>query len=140
MKSDPTDRQAKKRATRARILEVARIHFERDGFAGASVRAIAGEAWVAVGTVVLHFEDKVSLLYAAWHSDLEAAILKSLSAPLRGGILNRLSPALPALLTTTRLDPLSREPCCGSLYSPKIHGESILQNNLCGCRRTSSRW
>ena len=91
MKDDPTDRQAKKRATRARILEVARLHFERDGFAGASVRAIAGEASVAVGTVLLHFEDKVSLLHAALHSDLEAAILKSLSAPQRGGILNRLS-------------------------------------------------
>ncbi|MEY4546911.1 MAG: hypothetical protein RL685_3106 [Pseudomonadota bacterium] len=83
-------RQAQKEATRARILEVARLHFEREGFEGANIRAIAEEAEVASGTVLLHFTDKASLLHAALHDDLEAAIERSLRAPSRGKLLARL--------------------------------------------------
>lgn len=83
-------RQAQKAATRARILEVARQHFERDGFEGANIRAIAAEADVAAGTVLQHFTDKASLLHAALHDDLEAAIERSLRAPSRGKLLARL--------------------------------------------------
>lgn len=83
-------RQAQKEATRARILEVARLHFERDGFEGASIRAIAEQAQVAAGTVLLHFTDKASLLHSALHDDLEAAIERSLRAPNRGKLLVRL--------------------------------------------------
>ncbi|HKO94326.1 MAG TPA: TetR/AcrR family transcriptional regulator [Polyangiaceae bacterium] len=84
-------RQTQKEATRARILEVARLHFERAGFEAASIRAIAEEAEVASGTVLLHFTDKTSLLHAALHDDLEAAIERSLGAPSRGKLLARLS-------------------------------------------------
>jgi AcrR family transcriptional regulator len=83
-------RQAQKEATQARILEVARLHFEREGFEGANIRAIAEEAEVASGTVLLHFADKASLLHAALHADLEAAIEQSLRAPSRGKLLSRL--------------------------------------------------
>jgi AcrR family transcriptional regulator len=83
-------RQAQKQATRARILEVARLHFERDGFEGASIRAIAEQAEVATGTVLLHFTDKASLLHSALHADLEAAIERSLRAASRGKLLARL--------------------------------------------------
>jgi AcrR family transcriptional regulator len=83
-------RQAQRDATRARILDVAKRHFERDGFEASSVRAIALEADVAAGTVLLHFTDKLSLLHAALHDDLEAAIERSLSAPSRGALLERL--------------------------------------------------
>ena len=84
-------RQDQKEATRARILDAARMHFERDGFEGASVRAIAVESGVASGTVLLHFSDKLSLLHAALHDDLEEAIAQSLRAPSRGPLLDRLS-------------------------------------------------
>lgn len=84
-------RQAQREATRARILEVARQHFERDGFEAANIRAIAEEADVASGTVLLHFGDKAGLLHSALHDDLEAAIERSLSAASRGKILARLS-------------------------------------------------
>lgn len=83
-------RQTQKQATRARILEVARRHFERDGFEAASIRAIAEEAEVAAGTVLLHFTDKASLLHSALHDDLEAAVERSLRAPGRGKLLARL--------------------------------------------------
>ena len=83
-------RSAQKEATKSRILEAARHHFERDGFAGASIRDIAEAAGVAAGTVLLHFADKASLLHAALHDDLEEAIAGSLAAPSEGPLLRRL--------------------------------------------------
>lgn len=85
-------RQAQKEATQARILEVARAHFERHGFEGASIRAIASDAEVAAGTVLLHFTDKLGLLHAALHDDLEETIRQCLAGvPARGKILGRLA-------------------------------------------------
>lgn len=74
-------RSAQKEATKSRILEVAKEHFERDGFELASIRDIAEAAGVAAGTVLLHFADKASLLHTALHDDLEAAIARSLDEP-----------------------------------------------------------
>lgn len=84
-------RQARKEATQARILEIARLHFDRDGFDAASIRAIASEARVATGTVLLHFTDKTGLLHAALYEDLERAIARCLAAKPRGPLLARLS-------------------------------------------------
>ena len=84
-------RDARKAATQARILEVARLHFERDGFDAASIRAIASESGVATGTVLLHFTDKAGLLHAALHEDLEKAIARSLATKARGPLLTRLA-------------------------------------------------
>lgn len=83
-------RLARKDATQARILEVARRHFEGDGFEAANIRAIAAESGVAAGTVLLHFADKKSLLHAALHDDLEQAIARCLAAKTRGSLLARL--------------------------------------------------
>ncbi len=83
-------RAAQKRETRARILEVARDHFERDGFEAANLRAIAGEAGVAAGTVLLHFHDKLDLLHAALFDDLAAVVEAVLGAPKRGRLETRL--------------------------------------------------
>jgi AcrR family transcriptional regulator len=84
-------RDARKEATRARILEVARVHFERDGFEAASIRAIASEAGVATGTVLLHFTEKTGLLHAALYDDLEKAIARCVTTKTRGSLLTRLS-------------------------------------------------
>jgi AcrR family transcriptional regulator len=89
--SPPKGRQAQKRATQGRILEIARIHFERDGFEGANVRAIAAEAGVAAGTVLLHFTDKLGLLHAALFDDLEATIQRCIATTRRGTLLTRLT-------------------------------------------------
>lgn len=86
-------RQAQKHATQARILDVARLHFEREGFERANLRAIASEAGVAAGTVLLHFTDKLGLLHAALHDDLEATIARCLATKSRGGLLARLCAA-----------------------------------------------
>jgi AcrR family transcriptional regulator len=84
-------RHLRKEATQARILEVARVHFERDGFDAASIRAIAAQSGVATGTVLLHFRDKTGLLHAALYEDLEKAIARCLTGKTRGPLLKRLS-------------------------------------------------
>ena len=84
-------RRARKEATQARILEVARLHFERDGFEAVNIRALAAEAGVATGTVLLHFGDKTGLLHAALYEGLEEAIARCLAVKTRGSPLTRLS-------------------------------------------------
>ena len=84
-------RPARKEATQARILDVARLHFERDGFDAASIRTIASEAGVATGTVLLHFTDKAGVLHAALHEDLEKAIAGCLAAKSEGPLVARLA-------------------------------------------------
>lgn len=64
-------REARKLATRARILAVARAQLERDGFEATHIRGVAAEAGVSSGTVLLHFRDKQDLLHAALFDDLE---------------------------------------------------------------------
>jgi len=83
-------RDLQKQATRARILHVARSHFERDGFDGANIRAIAADVGVAAGTVLLHFTDKRDLLHAALFVDLSEVIDEALAASGRGALQPRL--------------------------------------------------
>lgn len=87
----PMNRKEQKIATRARILESAREHFERDGYEAANLRAIGQDAGVTAGTVLLHFSDKLDLLHSALHSDLEEAVEASLRAGVRGRLLTRLT-------------------------------------------------
>lgn len=54
-------------ATRRKILEAAQQLFERDGYAGTSMAAIAAGAGVSLKTVYLAFETKSGLLRALWH-------------------------------------------------------------------------
>jgi AcrR family transcriptional regulator len=76
-----TTRAEQKEDTRRRLLEVARDIFERDGYDGASIRAIAEAAGVATGTVFLHFEDKRELLHRAIFDDLQATLAEVLDSP-----------------------------------------------------------
>ena len=50
--------------TRDRLISVARSHFARTGFAGASLRAIGAEAGVDASLIRHHFGDKSGLLVA----------------------------------------------------------------------------
>jgi AcrR family transcriptional regulator len=54
-------------ATRRDILEAAQRLFERDGYAGTTMAAIATEAEVALKTVYLAFETKSGVLRALWN-------------------------------------------------------------------------
>ena len=65
-------REQHKAQTRATILEVARGQLESQGYEATTIRSIAYEAGVAIGTVLLHFDSKESLLYSAFYDDLQA--------------------------------------------------------------------
>lgn len=71
-------RVAQKTATGNAVLDAAREEFERAGFEGANLRAIASRAGVSAGTVLHHFGDKRELLHAALFHDLEVTLAKVL--------------------------------------------------------------
>jgi AcrR family transcriptional regulator len=64
---DSPRRREQAAATRMDILEAAQRLFERQGYSGTSMAAIAAEARVAVKTVYLAFETKRGVLLALWH-------------------------------------------------------------------------
>jgi AcrR family transcriptional regulator len=63
---DSSGRQEQARRNRARIIDVALTLFVRDGYAGTTIPAIAGEAGVSVETVYKSFGNKAGLLKAVW--------------------------------------------------------------------------
>ena len=62
----------KKADKRRRILEAAASTFEKNGYEGATVRQIAKEAGVAIGTVSLYAEDKWTLALMAFDEKLDS--------------------------------------------------------------------
>jgi AcrR family transcriptional regulator len=64
---DSPRRREQAAATRAVILEAARLLFVRDGYAATTMAAIAAEAGVAVKTVYLAFETKSGVLRTLWN-------------------------------------------------------------------------
>lgn len=64
---DSSRRRAQAAATRRDILEAAGRLFDRDGFVGATINAVAREAGVAPRTIYLAFESKSGLLRAVWN-------------------------------------------------------------------------
>jgi AcrR family transcriptional regulator len=63
-------RREQAEATRSQILDAAKTLFERDGYSGTSIAAIAKEAGVAMKTIYLAFETKSGLLRALWNRQL----------------------------------------------------------------------
>ena len=68
----PRRREQAEATARLAILAAAQRLFERDGYAGTSVAAIAREARVTPRTVYLGFETKAGLLRAVWNRALRA--------------------------------------------------------------------
>src|ERR1700753_2166751 len=66
-------------ATRAALMSVARMHFARDGYAGAEIGQIAADARLTTGAVYHHFASKKGLFLAV-AEDLEAEILATAAA------------------------------------------------------------
>ncbi|WP_438037510.1 TetR/AcrR family transcriptional regulator [Sorangium sp. So ce128] len=134
----PGRRDAQKDATRARILEAARDHFERHGFEAANVRAIAADAGVAAGTVLLHFADKRDLLHAALFDDLAATAAEAVRDEEPGSLeqrLHRLGAAFfayyarrPALSKTLLRDALFADPPWQARFTEQVaavHGRVV---------------
>lgn len=92
-KSVGTRRKQQKAQTRALILDSARGLFENRGFEGTTMRAVAAEAEVGLGTIFSHFPDKGALLIAALLEDLaqtDQQIFETLpaEAPIRDQIMH----------------------------------------------------
>jgi len=86
-------RQQQKAETRALILDAARALFEERGFDGTTMRALAAEAGVGLGTIFAHFPDKAALLMATLLDDLaqtDQHIVETLpeDAPIRDQIMH----------------------------------------------------
>ena len=58
---------------RARILEVARQRFSAESFEATTMRTIAEQAGISVGTLYAEFRDKASIAEAISTADLEHA-------------------------------------------------------------------
>ena len=65
-------RQKQKAETREKILEIARSLFSRKGFE-VSMRFLANEAGISVGSLFVHFKDKHDLLVHVLYEDLQRA-------------------------------------------------------------------
>jgi TetR/AcrR family transcriptional regulator len=74
-------REAVRAFKRDAILQAARKIFARDGLDGATLRAIAAEAGIAVGTVYLHYAAKEAL-----YAELLAGSLADLQKHLRDAV------------------------------------------------------
>ena len=61
-----TKRAEAKAATRARVLEAARLAFERDGYEAATIREIAHIAQRSTGAVFSNFSGKAELYEAVY--------------------------------------------------------------------------
>ena len=71
---DSSRRRAQAEATRNDILAAAHRLFERHGYAGTTMEAIAAEAGVALKTVYVAFETKSGLLRALWNHLLRGGL------------------------------------------------------------------
>jgi AcrR family transcriptional regulator len=81
-------REAVRAFKRDAILQAARKIFARDGLDGATLRAIAAEAGIAVGTVYLHYPAKEAL-----YAELLAGSLADLQKHLRDAVAKALPDA-----------------------------------------------
>ena len=70
-------------ATRAKILDAARIEFGRHGFADSSIAAITQRAKVALGTFYTYFDSKEEV-FAALVSDMSAQVARTVAPAIAG--------------------------------------------------------
>ena len=67
-------RQSQKEATRKILLQSAHSLFTEKGYEKTTMRALAENAGVGLGTIFKHFPDKPSILSAAFEEDLNAVL------------------------------------------------------------------
>lgn len=117
MAYDNSLRRASARATRARILDTARASFMESGFAGTTIRKVAGDAGTSQETIYKSFGGKAALLKAAYDTALvgddeevplsrrpEALAVRSASTPVEA----LTAYAELARIIAVRVDPLLR--------------------------------
>lgn len=86
----PRHREKQKAETRDIILQSAGNLFEKMGFSGTTMRAVAGEAGMGYGTIFKHFTNKSDLLAACLYEGIEKALADAFhTLPDSGSFENR---------------------------------------------------
>lgn len=83
-------RQAQKEDTRRIILDSAYLLFAKNGYTKTTMRALADQAGIGLGTIFKHFPDKPSLLAAAFQDDIGAIINTAFTSLPQSGIKSQL--------------------------------------------------
>jgi len=89
-KQRKTHRQMQKEDTRRIILDSAYHLFAEKGYAKTTMRSLAKQAGVGLGTISKHFPDKSSLLAAAFQEDLAQIVQDALVSLPGNGLINQL--------------------------------------------------
>src|SRR4051795_10953364 len=95
----PTERtEARKAATRERVVAAALEQVAEGGDGAGSVQAVAGRAGLAVGTIYRHFPSKAELFAEVFRraSQRELDVLVEVSAGEDRGAAERVAPAVEA--------------------------------------------
>lgn len=80
-----TSRQIAKAATRAKVLETARIAFETLGYEAATIRDIANMAGLSTGAIFASFADKAALYRAIYdHPPISPELGRQMLVALEG--------------------------------------------------------
>ncbi len=90
-------RQIQKEETRRIIQEAAYTLFDQNGYEKTTMRELAKQAGVGLGTIFTHFPDKPSLLSAAFIEDLDAIIKKAFTSLPRKNIIKQLEHMVSAI-------------------------------------------
>ncbi|MFD3596590.1 TetR/AcrR family transcriptional regulator [Nocardia sp. NPDC058640] len=86
--------QARLDAQRALIVQGATAVLSRDGFAGLSMAAVAGEAGIATGTVYKQFANKAELVAAVFDTVVAREVDAVRAAVAEGDVVQRVSAAV----------------------------------------------
>lgn len=102
-------RNSKKADKRQRIFSAARDRFEKDGFEATTIRSVATDAKVAVGTVLLHTTSKQDLLQAVWREEMMPVVQEAISgSQSRQGVEGLLALFSPLLRAYSQKPALAR--------------------------------
>lgn len=121
-----THRQRQKENTRELILNMAYKLFAEKGYTATTMRLLAKEAGVGLGTIFKHFPDKPSLLVEAYKGDLGSIIIEAFKTIPASGIMDQLLHVTRYIYTFYAANPaFSRTLIKESLFLDGPHGKIL---------------
>ena len=124
----PTERtEARRAATRERILDAALAQVAEGGYASASVQAVAARAGVAVGTVYRHFPSKSDLFAEVFTSasQRELDVVTEVSRPDGRPASERIAAAVEAFCRRALAGPVFAYALIAEPVDPAVESERL---------------
>jgi AcrR family transcriptional regulator len=124
----PTEKtEARRLATRERIVAAALARVARGGFASAGIQPVAAEAGVAVGTVYRHFPSKGDLFAEVFRraSQRELDVVVEVSRPDGRGAAERLASAVEAFCRRALAGPVLAYALIAEPVDPAVESERL---------------